>query len=132
MESMRQNQKLAFMSQREYERVPFMKRLTVMDAGSGRKYEANGIDISVKGIGFYSKKFFSKESKVAIQVWFDEDSQKDPVWINATVKWSKLEQDGAIMGVQFDTLIKPAEHPGLYEMIYRVMRIIIAGLTVII
>jgi hypothetical protein len=54
-----------------------------------------------------------------MQVWLDNISQKDPVWINGTVKWSKLEQDGAVMGVQFDTLVKSAEHPKLYELIYK-------------
>ncbi|MGA2914646.1 MAG: PilZ domain-containing protein [Sedimentisphaerales bacterium] len=128
---MQENQRLVFISRREYERVPFVKRLTVRDVESGGKYEANGIDISVKGIGFYSKKFFSKDTRVAIQVWLDEDTQKDPVWINATVKWSKLEQDGAVMGAQFDTLVKPTEHPKLYEMIYKVMRVITLGSTLL-
>jgi hypothetical protein len=31
------------------------------------------------------------------------------------------------MGVEFDTLIKPTEHPKLYEMIYKVMRLILMG-----
>jgi hypothetical protein len=108
-----------------------VKRLTILDVESGQKFEANGIDISVKGIGFYSKKFFSNNSRVSIQVWLDDVSQKDPVWINAVVRWSKLEQDGAIIGVQFDTLIKPVEHPKLYEMIYNVMRVLMLGSTLL-
>lgn len=106
---------------RAYERVPFTKRLTVLDADSGQKFNAFGIDISVKGVGFYSKKFFQTDERISIQVWLEDDSEKDkdPVWINATVRWSKLEQDGAVIGVQFDTLIKAGEHPRLYEMIYK-------------
>jgi len=117
MEAMEERQKLSLI--RAYERVPFTKRLTVLDVNSGRKFEANGIDMSVIGIGFYSKKLFQKDSRISMQVWLDNISQKDPVWINGTVKWSKLEQDGAVMGVQFDTLIKSAEHPKLYELIYK-------------
>jgi len=103
---------------RAYERVPFARRLTVLDVNSGQKFEANGIDMSVMGMGFYSKKFFQKNSRISIQVWLDNVSQKDPVWINATVRWSKLEQDGAVMGVQFDAPVKSAEHPKLYEIIF--------------
>jgi hypothetical protein len=104
---------------RAYERVPFAKKLTIMDVSSGQKFEANGIDISVMGMGFYSKKFFSKNSRISIQVWFDNVSQTDPKWINATVRWSTLEQDGAMMGVQFDAPIKLTDHPKLYELIYK-------------
>lgn len=107
------------MEKRVYERVPFTRKLTVLDVNSGQKFEANGIDVSVVGMGFYSKKFFQKDSRISIQVWLDDVSQKDPVWINATVRRSKLEQDGAVMGVQFDTLVKSAEHPKLYELIYK-------------
>jgi hypothetical protein len=104
---------------RAYERVPFAKRLTVLDVNSGQKFEANGIDISVMGMGFYSKKFFQTKNRVSIQVWLDNVSQQDPAWINATVRWAKLEQDGAVMGVRFDTIIKSTEHPKLYELIYK-------------
>ena len=131
MELMQENQQLMIISRREYERVPFTKKLMVMDVESGEKFDANSIDISVKGIGFYSRKFFSKESRVGIQIWLDDVSQEDPVWIDATVKWSKLEQDGAVIGVQFDTLIKAAEHPKLYEIIYNVMRIVMLGSTLL-
>jgi hypothetical protein len=117
MEPMNEIQKSSFM--RVSERVPFTKRLTVLDVNTGQKFEANGIDMSVAGMGFYSKKFFQKNSRVSIQVWLDNVSQKDPVGINAIVRWSKLEQDGAVMGVQFDTPIKSAEHPKLYELIYK-------------
>lgn len=119
MEPMQENQRLTFISRRECERVPFMKRLTILDVESGQKFEANGVDISVTGMGFYSKKFFQRNSRISIQVWLDGDLQQDAVWIGATVKWSKLEQDGAIMGVQFDTFIKSTEHPKLYELIYK-------------
>lgn len=120
-------QKLTFISRRQYERVPFLKKLTVLDVNTGHKFEANAIDISIKGVGFYSKKLLQKDHHISIQVWLDDDSQKDPVWIGGTVKWSKLEQDGAVMGVEFDALIKPAEHPKLYEMIFKVMRMLLMG-----
>ena len=125
---MNEFQKATLACRREYERVPFAKKLTIKDMASGQEFEANGIDISVKGIGFYSKKFFSKDSRIAIQVWLDDDAQKDPVWINGVVRWAKLEQDGAVAGCQFDNLIKPAEHPRLYEMIYSVMRLLLGAI----
>lgn len=131
MKASAENQKLMLISLREHERVPFTKRLTVMDSISGRKYEGNGIDISVKGIGFYSEKFLAEETRISIQVWLDE-TKKDPVWINATVKWAKLEQDGAIIGAQFNNLVKSAEHPRLYEMICKVMKVVTIGSTMIV
>lgn len=131
METMDEVQKTTFVNRREYERVPFLKRLTVRDVDTGQKFRANGIDISVKGVGFFCKKFFPKESRVSLQIWLDDDGQKDPIWINATVKRAQLEQNGAIIGVQFDNLVKPAEHPKLYEMIYKVVRLLLLGLTIL-
>jgi hypothetical protein len=54
-----------------------------------------------------------------MQIWLDNATQVDPVWINGIVKWSKLEQNGALIGVQFDTIIKSADHPALYEQIFK-------------
>jgi len=110
--------KTSLANKRAYGRVPFTGRLMVLDASSGQKFEANGINIGVAGIGFYSEKLFQKDSRISIQVCLDNASHLDPVWINATVRWSKIEQDGAVMGVQFDTFIKSVEHPELYELIY--------------
>lgn len=108
---------MAFTERRDYERVPFTKKLMVMDASSGERFEARGIDISIKGIGFYSKKLFQKGSRISIQVWLDNALRIDPFWINAIVRDSGLEQDGAVMHAQFDTFIKVADHPVLYELI---------------
>ena len=126
-EQMNEIQKVTIKSRRAYERIPFIKRLTVLDVNTNRIFDANGIDISVKGVGFYSSKLFQKGHHVSIQIWLDDVSQKDPVWIGGTVKWSKLEQDGAIMGIEFDALIKPAEHPKLYGMIYKIMQVLLVG-----
>ena len=124
-------QKMSFISRREYERIPFVKKLTVKDLNTSHRFDANGVDISVKGVGFVSPKILPMNSRVSIQVWLDDDAQKDPVWIGATVKWAKPEQDGAVIGVQFDTLIEPVEHPKLYEMIYKVIRLLFLSSTVL-
>jgi len=117
IEPMKQNQTVSFAERRAYARVPFTNKLIVLDMNTGHKFEANGIDISVMGIGFYCKKLFQKEHHVHIQVWLDSGERVDPVLVSGTVKWAKLEQNGAIMGIQFDMLIKAADHPELYEQI---------------
>ncbi|MFA5293675.1 MAG: PilZ domain-containing protein [Phycisphaerae bacterium] len=117
IEPMKQNQNVSFVERRTYARVPFTHKLMVLDMNTGHKFEGNGIDISVMGIGFYSRKLFQKEHHVQIQVWLDGGENVDPVLISGTVKWSKPEQDGGIMGVQFDMLIKASDHPDLYEQI---------------
>ncbi|MBN1787224.1 MAG: PilZ domain-containing protein [Sedimentisphaerales bacterium] len=118
MSPMGSNPTLSHVEKRAYARVPFTRKLVARDLKTGKKYWANGIDISVMGIGFFSKKFFPKNDRVSVQVWLDSQGKVDPVWMNGTVKWAKLEQGGAIIGIQFDSLIKSAEHPELYKQIY--------------
>lgn len=78
--------------QRLSERVPFLKKLIIQEAENGQKVEASGININIGGIGFYSKKFFQKGSRISIQVCLDNKLHPDAVWINAVVVWSRIEQ----------------------------------------
>lgn len=105
-------------NKRHWERVSFFKELVIMEKKSGKKVEANGINISVGGIGFYSKNIFQKGTPISIQICLNNELQAGAVWINATAMWSKIEQDGVITGAEFDTIIKPTNHPILYKMIY--------------
>ena len=115
---MRQNPMLSYVEKRAYARVPFTRKLIVRDLNTGQKFWANGIDISLMGIGFYSKKFLPKNHRVSMQLWLDGADKVDPVWLNGVVKWAKLEQNGAVIGVQFGAIIKSAEHQELYKQIY--------------
>ena len=114
MGSMNGFQKPSLMQKREYDRVSFLKRITLKDVKTNHLIEANGIDINIKGVRFYSEKFFSMNDRISMQIWLDNVS----VWISGKIIWSHIEQDGAITGVQFDDPIKPDTHPKLYKMIY--------------
>ncbi len=103
---------------RQWERVSFFQKLIVLETSSGLKVDANSINISVGGIGFFSKKIFQKGTHLSIQICMNNELQAQTIWINAIVAWSKFEQDGAVTGAQFDTLIKAVNHPILYKIIY--------------
>ncbi len=107
------------LTRREYARVSFLKKMTIRDLKTGRVCEASGIDINVKGVRFFCKQPFPSGRRIALQVWLDHALLRDPVWINGRAIWSQTEQDGVIVGVQFDELIVPAGHPKLYQLIYR-------------
>jgi len=104
--------------QREYDRVSFLRRITVKIPTKDLFISASSIDINIKGLRFFSEKYFSAGEKIAVQVWLDSVSARDPLWISARVVWSNVERNGAITGIQFDELIKPDRHPNLYKMIY--------------
>ncbi len=103
---------------RHWERVSFFRKLVVQETISGRNFESNGINISVGGIRFYSKKIFQTGARISIQICMNNKLHTENALVNAIVKWSKIEQDGAVTGAQFETSIKPADHPILYKMIY--------------
>lgn len=103
---------------REYGRVSFLRKMTIRDITTGRTCEASGIDVNIKGVRFFCHASFEAGQRVAMQVWLDNASLRDPVWINGRVAWSQREQNGAIIGVQFDELIRPERHPKLYSIIY--------------
>ena len=99
--------------------MSFLKKLIIQVAENGQKVEASGININIGGIGFYSKKFFQKGSRISIQVCLDNKLHQNAVWINAVVVWSRIEQDGAVTGAQFDNIIKFENYPELYKVIYK-------------
>ncbi len=104
--------------QRLLGRVLFLKKLTVQQDSEGQKVEANGININIKGIEFYSKKFFQKGSRITIQFCLNNEVNAKPVLIDAEVIWSKIEQNGAVTGAQFSCVIKYDNYPKLYKLIY--------------
>ena len=100
---------------RRYERVPFSARLTVVDLASGHRFKANAIDISVVGMAFYAEKLFGNNSRIRIHIRLKDAGQEQPVEVGATVRRARLEQDGAIMGAEFDAPLSPSHQPMLYE-----------------
>ena len=104
---------------RRYERVPFSAKLTVVDVASGHRFKANAVDISAVGIGFYAETLFAENSRISIPLQLKDDGREELVELGATVRRSRLEQDGAIMGAEFDAPLSPARQPRLYERLCR-------------
>jgi c-di-GMP-binding flagellar brake protein YcgR len=100
---------------RRYEHVPFSMELTIVDLQDNRRYKGRSINLSLGGIGFYAERFFEVGSRLTIlaQPGHSRDQRVRPITV--TVRWSRVEAEGAVMGAEFSQLLSPAVHPELYE-----------------
>ena len=99
---------------RRFPHVPFSTDLTVVDLLDRRRYAGHSIDLSRGGIGFYAERFFPAGTRIDVVVPAGPGPGR-AVSLPATVRWSRIEADGAVMGAEFDTLLGPAVCPELYE-----------------
>ena len=109
---------MGYTEKRRCERMPFRTRLTVLDAVTKRACQANSIDLSISGAQFHAGRFLVVGTHIRIRFWLGQGGQSVPVELGATVRWARVEQDGAIMGVEFDGLLSPSYCPELYEQLF--------------
>lgn len=104
---------------RRHRRVSFACRLTVTDLATGRRYAGRSIDLRRSGIGFFSESFLDVGSRVRLRFWLNGADLADPVEAIGTVRWSRAEDSGAVVGAEFDTVLCPARHRTLCEQLDR-------------
>lgn len=100
---------------RQYERVPFWTALTVIDQSSQKRYSGHSIDLSLNGMRLYAERFFDVGSWIGIVAERGGAGQGPPAPILATVRWASVEAEGAVLGVEFGSVLDPRNHPELYE-----------------
>lgn len=106
-------------SKRRYGRMPFTNRLTVTDLSNGHSCKANAINLSLGGIKLYSERFFETGTRLRIHIWPKHSAEDNPIETVATVRWAGLENDGAILGTEFDKIVSRAENLELWELLDR-------------
>lgn len=109
---------MPFAEKRQSDRMPFTTRLTVLDAVTSQACEGNSIDLSVTGIQLYAARFFVAGTRLRIQFWLRDLPTTAPVELGAVVRWARVEQGGAIVGVEFDAPLSPSYCPQLYEELF--------------
>ena len=102
---------------RRYEHVPFSTSLTIIDLASQRRYEGRSIDLSMGGIGFYCERFFQTGAGIAVLAQIGRPGGDRLTPIHATVRWARVEGDGAVMGAEFGEPLSPASQPRLCQCI---------------
>lgn len=100
---------------RRYERVPFSTELTVIDARDRRRYKGWSIDLSLGGMSFFAERFLQAGSRIAILARLPGSRDGPATPVEATVQWSRVEADGAVMGAEFTQALSNAFQPQLYE-----------------
>lgn len=99
-------------------RVPFTTKLAVLDTVTQQTFEAASIDLSASGAQFYAGKFFAVGTRICIRLSVRQADRAVPVELRATVRWARVEKDGAIMGVEFDAPLSPGHCPELYDELF--------------
>ncbi len=102
---------------RKYERVTCCMAVEIKDLSDGRTCRGRSIDISRGGMGFYVPIFIAAGSRVRITVALMRQGRPVTATINALVRRASAEDGGAILGVEFDTVLAAATQPDLCEMV---------------
>ena len=102
---------------RRYVRVPFSAKLTIMSVSGKQVYRGNSINLSRGGIGLYCEKFFPTGARLVIQVEMHHKGKVIKDQLTGIVRWAEIEQDGAILGVEFDELLNPTKNHDLCNVL---------------
>jgi len=102
---------------RRYVRVPFSAELMITDSSSGEACRGRSINLSRGGIGLFCEKFFPTESRLVIQVKLLHKGKEIKDELNGIVRWAKIEQDGAILGVEFENTLNPTKNHDLCSVL---------------
>ena len=102
---------------RKYVRVPFSAGLTITSISGQQTCSGNSINLSRGGIGLYCEKFFPTGTRLMIQVEMHYKGRVIKDQLSGTVRWAKIEQDGAILGVEFDELLNPTKNNDLCNVL---------------
>ncbi|MCE5277740.1 MAG: PilZ domain-containing protein [Planctomycetaceae bacterium] len=102
---------------RRYERVPLSMAVEVKDLATARLCRGRSIDISRGGMGLFVPFFIAAGSRVRISVTLARQGRPVATWVNAVVRRATAEDGGAVLGVEFDTVLAMATQPDLCEMV---------------
>jgi len=100
---------------RRFEHLPVATSLTIIDVQSGRRLTGSSINLSRGGVGFYCEKFLKPGTHVTFVFHFGHGAKAKDESIGATVRWSKIEGDGAIGGAEFEALLSDLAFPLLTD-----------------
>ena len=100
---------------RRHERVPYPTELTVVDLTTQCRLAGHGIDLSLWGIGFYVESFLEVGTRIALLLQPRHGGAEAAEPIEATVRWTRVETGGAIVGAEFSQTLSPTYRPRLYE-----------------
>ena len=102
-------------NRRRYEHIPFSVELTVVDLADNRRYKGHSVNFSLGGVGFYCERFFESGARVAVVPHLRGVPEHRLRPITVTIRWSRVESDGAVMGAEFSQVLSATVHPELYE-----------------
>jgi len=111
--------KLVPIRQRRFDRAAFFADLEVVDRSTGRRLAGRSLDLCRGGMGLFASGFVAEGAPVQIFLRVDEGGRAVTVRLNAVVVQSRAEEQGAILGVAFDSPLTPAAQPVLCDRLDR-------------
>lgn len=101
---------------RQFQRVSFACELTVTPMPSGKPQPATSVDISLGGVGFYSKFPLNKDQIIQIDFRLkDEDRSSVVERVQAKVVYARSYWEGTRVGVEFSKPLNEVNHPILIK-----------------
>ncbi len=103
---------------RRFDHVPVAMSLTIIDEDSRNHLAGASINLSRGGVAFYCEKFIKPDTHVTFVFHFGYGSNAKAESIRATVRWSKIEGEGAIGGAAFESLLSDVTFPLLSDRLF--------------
>ena len=92
--------------------------MTIVDETTGRHYHGSCINLSRGGVGFFCEKFLQPNTKVTCVFHLGHGSDRVDERVPATVRWGKIDTDGAIGGAAFGEPLSQRANPVLSDRLY--------------
>jgi hypothetical protein len=100
------------MEKRRYVRLNFFCELTVTPMPVGQPRPARSMDLSLGGVGLFAKYFLDREQIVQIDFHLRDEKHRESIErVMGKVAYSRSDEDGTRIGVEFFKLINEADSP---------------------
>lgn len=102
------------LTRRRYERVPFFCPLQLTKLQDEAGVAASSLDISIGGVGLMAPVAIERGTLVRVRFHLHDESIKDLVEdVLGKVAYSRADEDGNRIGIEFLETIRETTHPSL-------------------
>jgi c-di-GMP-binding flagellar brake protein YcgR len=107
---------------RRYERLNFYCDLIVTTMPEGESFSASSIDLSLGGVGVSSPRFLNRDQIVKIDFHLRDENHREIVEsAMGRVAYSRSDEDGTRLGVEFLQLLQENDNPALAKRLQRLV-----------
>jgi len=103
---------------RRFDHVPLAVQLTVVDQAANKRYHGCSTNLSRGGVGFYLEHYIQPGTPVEIVFHISCGSSIRTERVEAVIRWSHVEGEGALIGAAFVQLLSDSACPLVSDKLF--------------